>query len=248
MNTNFYASAFAILLALSATLSSCKKDDVIEGNGDTSLELEHVWGGAAFALNQDYTTESNQTVKFTKLKYLTSNYVFIKDDGSEYAVPESYYLTDAATASSTLLSIKNIPSGDYKGLRFIVGVDSARNTSGAQEGALATTNDLYWSWNTGYVFFKAEGSSPQSPMGFTYHVGGFKGATAAQRTITLDFGSSRLQVRKGKEVEVHAQVDIKKFFTGVDVSTTNMVHMPGADAMKLADNYATLFSFEHVHN
>lgn len=248
MKVNFYASAFTLLLAFSVSLFSCNKDELIEGTGDTVLELEHVWGSAPFALNKDFTTESNQTVKLTKLKYLTSNYVFIKDDGSEYFVPESYYLTDVANPNSTMLSLKNIPSGNYKGLRFIVGVDSARNTSGAQEGALATTNDLYWSWNTGYIFFKAEGSSPQSSTGFSYHVGGFKGATAAQRTITFDFGSSRLQVRKGKEVTVHAKVDVRKFFSGVDVSTTNRVHMPGADAMKLADNYATLFSFEHVHN
>jgi hypothetical protein len=248
MKKNHFHTAIAIFLSVSMALSSCKKDNKIEGKGDTVLEFDHFWANASFKLNQDFVTASNQTVKFTKLKYLTSNYVFVREDGTEYAVPESYYLTDVATPSTLKLSIKNIPAGNYKGIQFIVGVDSARNTSGAQEGALATTNDLYWNWNTGYVFLKAEGTSPQNPMGFTYHIGGFKTPHAAQRTITFDFGSERLKVRKDKEVVIHAKVDVKKLFNNIDVSSLTMVHMPGPNAMKLADNYATMYSFEHLHN
>ncbi|MCS6818756.1 MAG: hypothetical protein RMJ53_02570 [Chitinophagales bacterium] len=244
-NNNLY---ILLLFLLAVILHSCKKDESPEGNGNAEVEMENVWSAQSFALNTDYITAGNQTLKFTKLKYYVSNFVFIKDDGTEYKVPESYYLVNAADPASSKLKFKDLPAGDYKGLRFIVGVDSIRNTSGAQEGALATTNDMFWNWNTGYVFFKAEGTSPQAPSGFTYHIGGFKAPHSAIRTISFDFGSDRLKVRKGKEVVVHAKADIKKLFNNIDVSSPSMVHMPGPNAVKFADNYATLFSYDHVHN
>jgi hypothetical protein len=245
MKFNLLSLTIIASLFFSLSISSCKKDT---GKTTVTLELEHKWANAAFSLNNDFTTESNQTVNLSKLKYLLSNFVFKKSDGTEYKVPESYYLVNALTPSTFMLDFQDIPEGDYTSVKFIVGVDSARNTAGAQKGALATTNDLYWDWNMGYVFFKAEGTSPQNAMGLTYHIGGYGGAEAAQRTITLDFAGNKLLVRNSKEVEVHASVDIKKVFKNVDVASLGMVHMPGANALKIADNYATLFEFEHVHN
>jgi len=247
MKTNFLSIAAFAAILLTVTISSCKKDSM-EGTGSVEYELEHYWASTAFALNTDYVTSETQTVKLSKFKYLVSNFRLVKADGSEYAVPESYFLVDASVPSSVKVMLKEIPSADYKSLKYIVGVDSARNTAGAQTGALATTNDLYWSWNSGYIFMKAEGTSPQNSMGISYHIGGFKDANAAQREITINFGSESLQVRKGNEVVVHAKADVKKLFNGFDVSTTSMMHMPGPKALQLADNYAQMFSFEHLHN
>ncbi len=246
MKTNFLSiAAFAVIL-LTVTILSCKKESM-KGNGSVEFELEHTWASTAFALNTDYVTSETQTVKLSKFKYLASNFRLVKADGSEHAVPESYFLVDASVPTSTKIILKEIPSADYTSLKYVVGVDSARNTAGAQTGALATTNDLYWSWNTGYIFMKAEGTSPQNASGFSYHIGGFGGANAAQREITINFGGEKLNVRDGKEVTVHAKADVKKLFNGFDVSTTSMMHMPGAKALQLANNYAQMFSFEHLH-
>ena len=41
--------------------------------------------------------------------------------------------------------------------------------------------DMYWTWNSGYIFFKMEGTSPAATgMGnsFMYHIGGFGGYSA----------------------------------------------------------------------
>ncbi len=244
MKFNFINVCAIAALLFSFSITSCKK------NNDTTVtfDLEHRWANTAFSLGQSYVTAGGDSVNLSKLKYLLSNFVFVKSDGSEYKVPESYYLVNALTPSSFYLDFKDIPEGDYTSVKFIVGVDSARNTAGAQTGALATTNDLYWDWNMGYVFFKAEGTSPKNAMGITYHIGGYGGANAAQRTIAIDFAGSKLQVRSGKAVELHASVDVKKVFTNIDLASMAMVHMPGANALKIADNYATLFTFEHVHN
>ena len=247
MKLNFLSISTIVLFVISLSFSSCKKDDVT-GTGNVELELEHAWATSAFALNTDYTTSENQTVKLSKFKYLLSNFRLVKADGSEHAVPESYFLVDASKTASLKLMLKDIPSADYTTLKYIVGVDSARNTSGAQEGALATTNDMYWSWNSGYIFMKAEGTSPQNAMGISYHIGGFAGANAAQREIVINFAGDKLKVRNGNEVMIHVKGDVKTLFNGFDISTTSMMHMPGAKAVQLANNYAQMFSYLHLHN
>jgi hypothetical protein len=36
--------------------------------------------------------------------------------------------------------------------------------------------------------------------------------------------------------------------TTVNFATLNTIHMPGANAKTIADNYADMFSVEHIHN
>jgi hypothetical protein len=51
---------------------------------------------------------------------------------------------------------------DITGIRFLLGVDSARNVSGIQTGALDPARGMFWTWNSGYVMAKIEGSSPSA--------------------------------------------------------------------------------------
>ena len=244
MQINLYASASALLLILTTTFSSCKKDDSFEGSGSASIELEHVWNEDDFSLNKAFTTDSNQQATFTTLKYIVSNFVFVNENGAQYAIKDSCYLIDISAPASTLLSFSNIPSGNYKSVHFWVGVDSTHNVSGNISGL----SSMYQNASNGYTFMKAEGSSPQSGSGFLYHISGYQAPNAAQRAITIDFGSSSLQVRQSKKVQLHTSVNVEKLFTGINISTLPQINTAGANALKMANNYATLFSFEHIHN
>lgn len=246
----------ALLLLLAATtFTACKKDDEPDPTqtGAMYIELEHVFGPSAFVLNSAdyYVTANGDSVKFSLLKYYISNIKLTKSDNTVWTQPDSYYLYDAASPKN--LEITGIPEGDYTAIEFTVGVDSARNVSGAQTGALDPANGMFWSWNTGYIFFKAEGTSPSASMGgdFTYHVGGYKGDNKAQRTISLSFNGAQALVRKDVAPELHLSVDMADFFnqpTNLDIATLSMVHMAGADAAGLANRYANIFHYEHIHN
>ena len=64
--------------------------------------------------------------------------------------------------------LKNIPAGDYNQITFTIGVDSLRSTMDVSKrpGVLdpAQGHDgMYWTWNSGYIFFKMEGISPAAP-------------------------------------------------------------------------------------
>ncbi|UPT67237.1 MAG: hypothetical protein M0D57_00620 [Sphingobacteriales bacterium JAD_PAG50586_3] len=150
-----------LFLAALVAFSACKKDDDMEGTGQFKLELEHSFGADAFELNSAnfYTTASGETVKFSMLKYYVSNVVLTKADGTTWAQPESYYLVDAESPASALLTINDVPAGDYTAVSFVLGVDSTRNVSGAQTGALSTSNGMFWSWNSGYIFLKPKANA-----------------------------------------------------------------------------------------
>ncbi|MDO7877398.1 hypothetical protein Q5H93_21840 [Hymenobacter sp. ASUV-10] len=270
-------SAIALFLTAAALLSGCKDDDdqaTPTGVGTVSFDVENVVGSLPLVLKTGtYTNAATERFTVSKFNYILSNFKLQKADGSEYAVPESYVLLSAdatpnAASSGKAFTLKDIPAGDYTGLTFMVGVDAARNTAGAQTGALATTNGMYWDWNQGYIFLKMEGSwqKPDGTTGMvTYHLGGFTEPNNSLRTVapTWPVGGT-LAVRADHAPEVHLNVNLLQLLNGatatdhVSFATLPMVHMPGAGASQLATNLsgsssaattgtASMFRIDHIH-
>ncbi|TAE47613.1 MAG: hypothetical protein EAZ89_17390 [Bacteroidetes bacterium] len=249
-------SRILLIPALAATLfiSACKED--LPGTGTLSVELEHLFDTKALELNTatPYVSGSAEEITFTTFKYYISNVRLQKADGTEWAEPESYRLIDLANAASTLMTFDSVPEGEYTGITFTIGVDSLRNVSGAQTGALSPSNEMFWSWNSGYIFLKAEGNSPQASGGkFEFHIGGFRNAnnTNALQEVEISFGGESLKTGSKEEPELHLSVNAKEFFDGhhtaLKLAELSVVHMPGADAIEIAENYHAMFEFEHIH-
>ncbi len=154
--------------------ASCKKSD-----SDTApyaklqFSFSNEAGGKPIELGpMNYVNAAGNAYSVDLLKYYVSNITLVKQDGSEVHFP-SYNLIDAAVPSSTNFAIDSVPTGTYRSLKFYVGVDSARNHTGLQEGALDPVHGMIWNWNTGYIFFKHEGSFKDStgatmPLAFHY--------------------------------------------------------------------------------
>ncbi|QMU29122.1 MbnP family protein [Adhaeribacter radiodurans] len=246
--TPLLAIAFMALITF-----SCKEDpDPIPAlPGQVTLEFDNVVGEAALSLDdQDYNNANGDQFKVSMFKYYISNIILKKTDGTEYKQPESYYLVDESNADSKLITIKEIPAGEYTGLTFTIGVDSVRNVSGAQTGALDPANGMFWTWKSGYVFVKLEGTSPQSQNGgLVFHIGGFQKPNNTIRTISPSLNGTKLQVEGGKNPEVHFKVNVLNMFQGVntikfaDLATT----MGGENSVRVADNYVNMFTVDHIH-
>lgn len=247
------------LACLGLMLSSCKKDEETTTSTPTAItgsirvEMEHVFGGADFALGTAYTTGAGEVLNFNNLRYYVSNIQLTKSDGSVWIQPDSYYLVDLNEAEGNLFELNGVPAGTYTAINFMIGVDSTRNVSGAQTGALSVSNNMFWSWSTGYIFAKIEGTSAQSSTGdFSYHLGGFSGANKAQRSETFNFDPYTANVTPSATPQIHMTVDLKSIFDNADhplsVATLNTVHMPGSDASKIATNFFESIAFEHIHN
>jgi hypothetical protein len=220
--------------------------------GDFTLEFEHMFGDNPLVLGQAYTNGSGEQLNFTKVRYYVSNIQLEKMDGTVWSETESYHLVDASVSSSALISLNDVPAGEYHKISYQIGVDSVRNVSGAQEGALSPANDMFWTWNSGYIFFKIEGDAPAATDGkFVYHVGGFSGANNANIYKNHDLHNHMLSIAPNASPQVHLMVDVKKLFDGmhtVSVATMPRVHMPGQMAVHLSHNFGGGFTLDHIHD
>ncbi len=249
-------SGLLVALMISATISSCRKKDDTPNElkkGSFQLKFEHKMGmmnPVDFELNKKYIHHmTSDELTFTMFRYYVSNIQLVKDDGTIWSEQNSYRIINVAEPSSLLLSLNNIPAGNYKEMRYTLGVDSTRNVSGAQDGALAPSNGMFWSWNTGYIFLKAEGTSPQSSNNnFMIHLGGFSGANNIITNKSTNFGGASLTISESATPMVHLTANPGMLWhSAQSVSQTNMLHMPGAKAKQMATDFYGSVAFDRIH-
>ena len=260
-----------LMLILVLSVSSCKKDDSSSnpvGNGSIILDFDHRANGAAFSLGNNYANEAGEQLNFSLFDYYVSNFELIRTDGSVYTLPKDscYFLIKSSDASTREVLLNNIPAGDYASVRFVIGVDSVKSVSPASErvGVLDPAGegaDMYWSWNSGYIFVKAEGTSPQiSSVNnmFKYHIGLFGGGVNGQATtlnnlrqVTLSNASGDVgMVRSDATPEYHIMVDVMQLFkspTTISVAANPTV-MASPFSANVANNYTDMFVLDHIHN
>jgi len=254
---------------IAATLlffSSCNQDDQNddapapqpEAKSAMHIKIEHVWGADEhhFHVGDTYThPETEEEVKVNTLNYYISNIKLYQQDGTEWTEDESYHLVMVEPGHAGMTAELNleVPQGNYTSIKYMIGVDSLRNVSGAQTGALdQAIGGMFWNWNSGYKFVKVEGesSSAVATQGqFTYHLGGFSGVNNAIQELEFDFQGAVLEVMPEANPSIHLKLDPSQLWkNGTSIETMSTVHMPGDMAVMLAGNFASGFRFDHIHN
>ena len=229
-----YLLQYLILLLLGFSAFS-------ETQAQQSISFQHFVGSQPLVLEDSIKNSNAEILVVRRFKYYVSNLVLIDAQGNRQIIPDSYYLINEAEPNSKKIILPN-SNKNYSAIEFVLGVDSARNCSGIQTGVLDPMQGMFWTWNTGYVFAKLEGSSPSSSLpahAFTYHIGGFRTGENVLKIIRLDIPGSVLP----KDLQV--KVDINAWFSGNSsllVSERPVCHSPGNLAMKIAANYAQMFS------
>ena len=193
-------------------------------------------------LNKNLVNAFAENYTITKFKYYVSNVKFVTDKKIKNTT--GVYLFDAS--KKNIISVI-VPSKKITGISFLLGVDSALNCSGAQSGALDPLNDMFWTWNNGYIFFKVEGNSASSKADLhriEHHIGGFKGSNKTMREIYLPINNPALLKQKTLVI----QLDIDKYWNGMNkirIAETPVVALPGIQARNAADNFAGMFSIKN---
>lgn len=259
-NRRFLLPVFLVVATAASWLISCKKDaDSQPTTGSVSFAVDNMVGSKALTLDGTaYTTGSDETFTVRTFKYYLSNLKFTRTDGSTYAAPGEYHLIDAARPSSTSFTVSNVPTGDYTGVSFVVGVDST-TTKGdplALAGDLNPANAMYWAWATGHIFLKLEGTaiSGGSSNPITCHVGGYRAPYSAIVTASPALNGTLL-VRAGQSPKIQLSADVLKMFDGptpgshVALASFQEIMMPGTRAVQIAHNYAAgMFTVKSLQN
>jgi hypothetical protein len=181
--------------------------------------------------DETYTNSSGEKFTITTINYFISNIKFKTIDGSEYIVPQdsSYFLVKEIDSTTKSINLK-VPEGKYTATSFIIGVDSLRSTTDLRHRIDALDisggmlGGMYWTWNSGYIFFKLEGICEQAKPDMTgerkfrYHIGGFGGYNKPSlnniKQVTIDLNEHGIvNAEKNKHVTVNFNADLLKALT-----------------------------------
>jgi hypothetical protein len=161
---------------------------------------------------------------------------------------EGYHLIDFSDSAATTVHLQ-VPEGVYDEIHFLLGVDSIDQTSGAQSGALDPVRGMFWTWNTGYLSLKIEGTSPDSrePFhAFSYHIGGYRFPNRAISDIRIGTDNGqKFRVGKKNITDLTIFIELDDFFDGaipLHIRNTPACTTPGDTAVRILQNFAGAFT------
>jgi cytochrome c peroxidase len=98
----------------------------------------------------------------------------------------------------TKINVKGVPRGEYRSIRFYVGLAEADNVREvvdypADHPLNPNLNGLHWSWQTGYIFLAFEGHVG-GEKGFSYHLARAPNRTRIDLGLEFDGAGSKMLV------------------------------------------------------
>jgi hypothetical protein len=137
------------------------------------------FGADTLKAGRKYRTAGGDSVSFSFARFYVSEIQLIDSLGAAHPLPGLYLVNalDSATEARGYATIITpaIP-GSYRGVRFSIGVpfDLNHRDAAAQTAPLGTASGMFWSWNSGYIFNRTEGTvdSAGAQKSIAYHVGG----------------------------------------------------------------------------
>ncbi len=199
--------------------------------------------------DSSYINPFGENYTINKFRYYISN-IHLENSKGISTINKASYLVDEANNDSKEIHL-NVPVENYKRLHFLLGVDSIKNVSGAQDGALDPTKDMFWTWNSGYVMAKLEGNSPASPLvnnKYEFHIGGFEGKYKVLKEIILDL-PEWTDLKAINNLTIYITAEVNDWWNTVHemkITEHAAINSPGALALQMSDNYAKMFHIEKI--
>ncbi|MDF3028804.1 MAG: hypothetical protein K0S23_3111 [Fluviicola sp.] len=155
------------------------------GWGQLTLDVNLAVGERVLILNQPVELK-DCSFQLEQARFYLSKFEFYQNGHLVAADPVNAYLVDLELDSTRKLIFQNIDPKKVDGIRFLFGIDSITNTSGAMSGALDPMHGMYWSWQSGYINCKLEGTfiKPKREA-FQLHLGGYAFPFSGAQQISL---------------------------------------------------------------
>lgn len=253
MRSRFIEQSFFLYTVVAVLSISCKKDTPdtkttpLPPSGKVKVNIAAYAGEVPLTYGDVYTNAANEKFKVSLFRYYLTNLV-LEGEGNtpDYVQPESYYLIDHSGSDGVYnFVLNNVPSGKYRSISYTIGVDSLRNVSGAQTGALDPATGMFWTWSSGYIQFKVEGTLVNPTREFIYHVGGFQGPFNPLSTSITSFNQA-LSISTGVTKKLNLKADVLEVFNSPavwEISSVLTIINSDANSKQLANNYADMIKF-----
>lgn len=193
------------------------------------ITISPLYGALPISLaDSSFELNDSSALRIDVLKFYISGFRFLKSNTIVLDTPGLYHLVDASRPESLNFDISASQQIDFDRIVFNLGIDSVANVSGAFGGALDPTNGMYWTWQSGYINFKLEGSSRNSPARnneFEFHLGGYQQPYASLQLVSLPTKSS---------LQINIEIDVKEILDNIDLTVQHHLMSPGSEAVTLS--------------
>ena len=115
--------------------------------------------------------------------------------------------------------------GDH--VSFLLGVGEKTAARGIGEGDLDPIKGMYWTWQSGYINFKMEGVSSNSPSRknkFLLHLGGYKKTLNTNQKVSLSI----------RNPDINISFDLNKFLYEINFKERHTIMSPCQAAVDLS--------------
>lgn len=235
-------------------LVTCKSADAPHTLLHVNFKLKA--GSANFALNTNYTLQG-KLVQFTTVRFYVCHFSYKTPLENSYTTLDSLYHIVEPGNTVWTIPLKNNITLDR--IQFGMGVDIARNDSSGilaipaydypADHPLSASQNMYWSWNPGYIFMKLEGridldgNNSLNDPGETFSL--HTGLNNAFRIVNKDV---HIPIGNETEKNIYIETDIFRFFDNYDLPNqlnahpTNTSHPEYVYVEELVENIQFVFS------
>lgn len=235
-------------------IAGCGKEESFEEGGRLlRIRFVAMANGEPLSVGKQYLNPLGEDYRVGTFKIYVTNLSLMDESSTPVSsAAECFHLLDASDPA-TLVIDHRFNEKPFTRIRLQVGIDSLRNVSGAQTGALDPMKGMFWTWSTGYINAKLEGSSffsPNPDRSFVYHIGGFAGEERTQREVLLDLpGNGTWTLDEDGVSEAVVNIDLDGWFRSrhdMPIAQHPVSMTPGPTAVRYADNYAEMFQLESL--
>jgi len=251
------------LAAIALAITSCTKDNVSNSSasatGKMTVEIDPTYKDAPLSTTTPYTNSNGEVLLISTAKFIVSNIVLTKADGSVYTVPksDSYFIVDEFAPVNTRIILSNIPVGTYTKIKYGIGVDKQQYDMGAngQGDFLATAQNqhMLWSWSAGYRFLVFEGTytkpgTVDTDTPFGVHIG-MTGTDYNYTDVTLNMPQNAT-VTTTAMPKINIKGDLSQIVDGTNkINFTDGADITGGTKLPLiVANFSNMFTVTNVIN
>ena len=214
------------------------------------VQFNHNWEGETIVFDElKYENANGEILSIHKFRYLISNIILHKTDGSEIRFSE-YLLVDLNDENLEII-IPNAPFDNYSGFSFTFGFNETDNI----DGAYNDLNSESWNWPAmlggGYHFMQFEGkyldNGNENP--FAYHMGTAKVSDGVFEQNFFEVEFDGFNFTKSSTLDIN--MNIAEWFTNPhrwDLNIYDINLMPNYDAQKMMnDKGKSVFSLGEIN-
>jgi hypothetical protein len=170
-----------------------------------------------------------ESVQITIFKFYIGNITLLNKGEIVHRDTEVAHLVDHSDLQSERIAF-DIPNDlEYDQFQFSIGTDSAINVSGALDGDLDPTKGMYWTWQSGYINFKMEGTATESKENngeFRMHIGGY------MAPFTTDY---KRVFKTSPRENIRLEIAVDEILHHMDFESKPSIMSPGKEAKNVFD-------------